>query len=100
MQHLYSICKEFRRGNRGNLKFQKFNFSFNFLQGFKDSSLIAVATMAMALDIGTIMSEHGLSKEEATEVLRQLKEGPSTPALQLGFYVFFGVVFCVATFEI
>lgn len=34
VQHVYAICKEFRRGNRGNLKFQKLNFSF-FSAGFQ-----------------------------------------------------------------
>lgn len=54
--------------------------------------------MAMALDTDTIMSEHGLTREEATEVIRQLKGGSSTPAPWFGhslciFCIFFGVAF-------
>ena len=50
---------------------------------------------AMTLDIDTIMSEHGLSREEATEVMRQLKGEPSTPDPWLGysFCIFFAVFF-------
>ena len=55
----------------------------------------------MTLDIDTIMSEHGLSREEATEVMRQLKGEPSTPAPWLGHsFCIFLLSFLVAIFEI
>ena len=55
----------------------------------------AVLTFAMALyDIDDIMAEHGLSKDEAAEVLRVLKSGPTTTAADTlyvfsVFYVFY-----------
>ena len=37
-------------------------------------------------DIDSIMAEHGLSKDEAAEVLRVLKSGPASPAADTCIY--------------